>query len=248
MTRKRFLDQIDQLKNAGYRFVDEDEFLLAISGRAPTNDKRLLLTFDDAYEELFNVYLEHLRPREVPILVFIVSSYVGRENTWDLTGGRRRFKHLSWDQIKAMAKAGARFGSHGATHADLTTLDARSLDVEIARSKTDIESALGVTARSFSYPFGRYDQRVKTAVESAGYEAAFSLYPKHCNEIVDRFALRRNGVYIIDTPRTIRWKLERSPVYWFEEMKCRTINGIAVLTPVIKRVSPGRGSSPGPGT
>jgi len=245
-TRKRFLQQIDRLTNSGYRFVDENEYLTAITSRPLTDDKRLLLTFDDGYEEIHDMYLEHLVPRGVPVLVFIVSGYVGRYNVWDLSGGRRRFRHLSWDQIEAMARAGARFGSHGATHADLTTLGASRLEGEIAGSKTAIESVLGTAVRSFSYPFGRYSHRVRTAVEAAGYDAAFSLYPKHRNDVVDRFALRRNGVYVIDTHLSIHWKLERSALHWFEEMKCRTINSVAVLTPVFKRLFPGPQSRPDP--
>jgi hypothetical protein len=80
------------------------------------------------------------------------------------------------------------------------------------------------------------------AVREAGFTTAFSLYPTHSNETVDPFALRRNGVYIIDTPFTIDCKLTRSPLFWFEEMKCRAINQMAVLTPVLKRFSAGPGS------
>lgn len=244
MTRKRFLDQIDRLVSAGYRFIDESEYLAAIAGASASSPRSVLLTFDDGYEALHDMYLDHLRPRGIPVLVFIIAGYAGKDNTWDLSGGRRSFKHLSWSQIAAMSEAGARFGSHGSSHTDLTKVSTGTLDTEIADSKTIIESKLGTEVQSFSYPFGRYNPRVKLAVEAAGYAAGFSLYPKHPNEIVDRFALRRNGVYIIDTPRTIQWKLEPSAMFWFEEMKCRTINSVAVLTPILKRVSPNR--SPGP--
>ncbi|MEJ2722240.1 MAG: polysaccharide deacetylase family protein, partial [bacterium] len=201
-TPRRFLDQIDRLVEAGYRFIGEADYLAAVQHGRPQPPNTLLLTFDDGYEELYEIYLNHLAPRRVPALVFLVSGYAGRYNTWDLSAGRRRFKHLSWSQIRTMADAGARFGSHGATHADLTRVGAGALDDEIAGSKATIESHLGAEVRSFSYPFGRYSRRVKSAVELAGYTAAFSLYPAHSNERVDRFALRRNGVYVIDTPRT----------------------------------------------
>ncbi len=238
MTHGRFLDQIDRLSGAGYRFVDEIDYLAAVREGPRDRANDLLLTFDDGYEELCEMYLEHLVPRGIPALVFVVTGYAGRYNTWDLPRGRR-FRHLSWSQIETMAAAGAFFGSHGSTHADLTRMDARALEREIAGSKDALESRLGTSVKSFSYPFGRYAPHVKTAVERAGYTAAFSLYPRHPNAVIDRFALRRNGIYIIDTPRTIRWKLEPSPVFWFEEMKCRAINAVAVLTPVFKRFYPG---------
>lgn len=78
-----------------------------------------------------------------------------------------------------------------------------------------------------------------------GYEAGFSLYPYHHNSRVERYALRRNGVYVIDAPRWVARKLGRNRVFWLEEMKCRAINAVAVLTPLLKRsgrprVGPGR--------
>ncbi|UCG52369.1 MAG: polysaccharide deacetylase family protein [Candidatus Latescibacterota bacterium] len=240
-TPNRFLGQIDYLIGAGFSFIGEAEFLAALDDPSAGSSKRLLLTFDDGYEELYDMYLDHLVPRGIPILVFLVVGYVGRENTWDLSMGRRSFRHLDWRQIEEMAKKGADFGSHGFSHTDLKTAGAEILDREIARSREIISERIGTPIRSFSYPFGRYTSTIKTTVEAAGYSAAFSLYPRHRNEHIDRFALRRNGVYFIDTPMTINWKLERSRFFWFEEMKCRTINNVAALTPLLKRFSSGPG-------
>ena len=70
-----------------------------------------------------------------------------------------------------------------------------------------------------------------------GYDAAFSLYPAHHNFTFDRFAIRRNGVYIIDPAGWIQTKITPGPLFWLEEMKCRAINAIAAVTPAIKRLS-----------
>ena len=131
-------------------------------------------------------------------------------------------------------------GSHGLDHSDLTGLGCSELDNQLMISRRVIRDEAGIDARSFSYPFGRYNDRVVSAVRKAGYDAAFSLYPKHTNRRIDRFALRRNAVYVIDTPLTLQCKLEQNPLFWFEEMKCRAINGVAVLTPLLKRFGPGR--------
>jgi peptidoglycan/xylan/chitin deacetylase (PgdA/CDA1 family) len=238
---RRFVDQIDRLRDRGYRFIGEDEFYDRLGGRSDDHSRTILLTFDDGYEDIHDVWVEHLAPRGVPVLVFLVTDYVGRENTWDLSLGRKRVRHLTWDEISRMIQDGAGFGVHGATHADLTRAAPEVLEREIVGSRRVVFERTGREARSFSYPFGRYNTAVKTAVEQAGYDGAFSLYPRHSNGHIDRFALRRNGVYVIDTNLTLRWKLERSPFFWFEEMKCRTINSVAVLTPVLKGVSPGPG-------
>ena len=239
-TPDRFAGHVSSLLDRGYRFVGEDDFYRSIADRSLDNGKRILLTFDDGYEEIYDVFMEHLAPRGIPVLVFLVIAYAGRLNTWDLSAGRR-FRHLSWDQVSRMEREGARFGSHGLSHADLTRLPPQTLEREIVESRRVLAGETGKPVRSFSYPFGRSNRRVRALVEKAGYDGAFSLYPEHSNERIDRFALRRNGVYVIDTTATIRWKIEPSPVFWFEEMKCRTINSLAVLTPILKRLSRGPG-------
>lgn len=241
-TPRRLLDQIDRLRDRGYRFIGEDDFYDRLAQRSPDHSRTVLLTFDDGYEGVYEMFTEHLAPRGVPVLVFLVSDYIGKENAWDLSLGRRSFRHLTWDQISRMSQGGAGFGVHGATHSDLTRLPPDALEKEIAGSKRTVSERTGKTVRSFSFPFGRYNDDVKAAVERAGYDGAFSLYPRHSNDHVDRFALRRNGVYVIDTNLALRCKLERTPFFWFEEMKCRAINSVAVLTPILKRVSsdPGR--------
>jgi peptidoglycan/xylan/chitin deacetylase (PgdA/CDA1 family) len=237
-TPRRFLDQIDFLRERGYRFITEDEFYAGLSSPSHERAREVLLTFDDGYEEIHDVFLEHLAPRRIPVLVFLVAEYAGRTNDWDLSLGRPPARHLSWNQVARMAREGAAFGSHGARHIDLTRASADAVKSELDGSRRLIADKTGADVKSFSYPFGRYDARVSAAVRRAGYAGAFSLYPRHSNGVIDRYAMRRNGVYVIDTRLTLRWKLEDGPFFWFEEMKCRTINSVAVLTPILKRPSP----------
>jgi len=240
-TPARFLSQIDFLSERGYRFIGESEFLDGLERPSAGGEKELLLTFDDGYEDVCRLAGPGLLERKIPFHIFLVTDYCGRDNTWDLSLGRRPSRHLSWTTIEEMAGNGVTFGSHGATHRDLIRLSNEERMEELFRSKKEIERKLGRTARTFSYPFGRYDVQLKTLVREAGYEAAFSLYPSHGNDRTDRFALRRNGVYIIDTNRSLLHKLERGGFSWFEEMKCRSINGVAALTPLFKSFSRDRG-------
>jgi len=233
-TPDRFFATIDRLLERGYRFLDESQYLTAIeSADGPSRDA-LFLTFDDGYRELHTVVLPGLAARAVPFHVFLVSEYAGRDNTWDLSLGRRPFRHLSWDEVAEMGARGVTFGSHGATHADLTRLALESVRSELVRSKTEIECRLKRPVRTLSYPFGRYREEVKRAARDAGYEAAFSLYPSHANARFDRYAIRRNAVYIVDPVRLVEAKLAGSRLYWCEEMKCRAINAVAVLTPILR--------------
>jgi peptidoglycan/xylan/chitin deacetylase (PgdA/CDA1 family) len=239
-TPSRFFAQVDYLSDHGFRFIDETEFLAGLEEPPAGGERALFLTFDDGYREIHRFVLPGLVEREIPFHVFLVTDYSGRDNKWDLSLGRRPFRHLSWSDIEEMVGKGITFGSHGATHRDLIRLPERERMEELERSKQAIERRLNKPVRTFSYPFGRYDSALKLLARKAGYEAAFSLYPSHSNERVDRFALRRNAVYIIDTRGAILRKLERRRVSWFEEMKCRSINRVAALTPLFKTYSRNR--------
>jgi peptidoglycan/xylan/chitin deacetylase (PgdA/CDA1 family) len=105
---------------------------------------------------------------------------------------------------------------------------------DLRRSRRAIEEVVGQPVRTLSYPFGRYNSGVEDAAREAGFEAAFSLYPKRKNAQVDPFALRRDAVYVIDPVAVVPRKLERNVFYGWEEMKCRAINAVSVLTPLLK--------------
>ena len=238
-TPSRFAAYVDRLRARGYLFIDEAQYLLALDAPAADRSKQILLTFDDGYTEVHDIAWPALSVRGIPFHVFLVTDYAGRENTWDLSLGRKPFRHLDWAAVREMSGRGVTFGSHTASHADLTRVSHQQAMSDLLRSKRAIEDATGKPVRTLSYPFGRYRASAQAAARDAGFEAAFSLYPSHHNAVTDRFALRRDAVYVIDPVSTIETKLERNPLYGLEEMKCRAINAVAVLTPLLKARYPG---------
>ena len=232
MPPRRFRRQIDGLLAEGWRFIDEASFLDLLDGLREPAEREILLTFDDGYRDLLHT-APFLFDRGVPALVFLVSDFAGRENSWELGLPGRRARHLDWAEIADLSAANVSFGSHGRTHRDLTRLDASELDGELAGSKRAIEDRIGRAIRTFSFPYGRVGARERNAAREAGYEAAFTLYPPR-GAAFDRWRLRREGVWIIDTLGAIRAKMGTGPRSGFEDWKGRAINAVAVLTPVIK--------------
>ena len=230
---ERFERQIDALLAAGFRFIDETLFLDALDGRRESSGREILLTFDDGYRVLLDRAVPALESRGIRALIFLVSAFVGRRNAWELNLPGRRFMHLGWDEIRDLAGRGFAFGSHARTHRDLTRLSLEDLRGELEDSKREIESHLAVPVRSFSYPFGRLNDRVRRAAERAGYRAAFTLCPPRSAR-PDRYALRREGIYVIDSIGNIKAKLGTGLPFLFEDCKGRMINAFAVFTPLFK--------------
>ncbi len=234
MPPKRFISQIDFILQKGYEFIDEVEFIHILEGKRRGTGKEILLTFDDGYGELTANAAPFLRNRGIPALIFLVSSFIGRENEWELHLPWRRFRHLDWREIDSLSGMGFTFGSHSMTHRDLTGLSEQELAEELSGSKEALGRRLGTEVRSLSYPFGRANDRVRKAAEEAGYRAAFSMCPESKNSMPDPFMLRREGVYVIDGRFSISNKLKDGGLFWLEDIKGRVINSVAVLTPFFK--------------
>jgi peptidoglycan/xylan/chitin deacetylase (PgdA/CDA1 family) len=79
--------------------------------------------------------------------------------------------------VEKMLEAGWELGSHTITNADLTALASAELEREVAGSRRILERRFGVRIDNFSYPSGRYDDRVISAVRAAGYVGAQTEIP-----------------------------------------------------------------------
>jgi peptidoglycan/xylan/chitin deacetylase (PgdA/CDA1 family) len=97
----------------------------------------------------------------------------------------------SWQTITDAVRSGLRVGVHSATHRSLPALQERDLRLEVIESRDVIRRRTGVTPEFFAYPYGLWDDRVRRAVRSAGYSAAFTLEQGHNGGSADPWALRR---------------------------------------------------------
>jgi peptidoglycan/xylan/chitin deacetylase (PgdA/CDA1 family) len=177
------------------------------------------ISFDDGYESLCRYGVEILKSHGFTACIFLVAGFVGRKNLWDVWLGPRP-RHLSWNEIFKLKDLGFEFGSHSLTHPDLTRVSGQQLSEEIKGSKECLERHLG-SITLFSYPFGRYNARVREVVKAAGYRLAFTSLPPKSGEPIDPFAYPRIPVHLIDSLSSIKRKLSLNPK---EYRKDRFIN------------------------
>jgi peptidoglycan/xylan/chitin deacetylase (PgdA/CDA1 family) len=101
---------------------------------------------------------------------------------------------MTWQAIRELADAGVAFGSHGATHRDLTRLSRLELEAELAASKQAIEDRLAEPATLFAMPYGSTGPAVRRQIER--------LYSGAVGTRLDRAA---SGADIFDLPRLDMW-------------------------------------------
>ncbi len=79
---------------------------------------------------------------------------------------------MTWEQVRELQRSGMEIGAHTVTHAFLDEGEEAIVGQEIKGSIERIQERLGVRVRLFSYPRGRFAERVKTLLQQTGIEAA----------------------------------------------------------------------------
>jgi peptidoglycan/xylan/chitin deacetylase (PgdA/CDA1 family) len=103
-------------------------------------------------------------------------------------------RRADWARLREVAREGCELGVHSSSHRNLVGLADRELEREIRGSREELAAHTGVSARSFSYPYGLSDDRVRGAVRDAGYEVAVTLHFGLNGRGADPFALQRINV------------------------------------------------------
>lgn len=159
-----FERQMRLLKDTGFETITLDEFLGYMKGQpAKLPEKPIVLTFDDGYEDNFTTALPILEKFRFKAALFMVGINIDRA------------KRLSSPQLREMAANGFGIEGHSMTHPDLTGLGNDKLRWEIVQSKKLAEQATHQKVLGFAYPGGFYNLQTLQAVESAGYECAFTV-------------------------------------------------------------------------
>jgi peptidoglycan/xylan/chitin deacetylase (PgdA/CDA1 family) len=119
----------------------------------------VLLTFDDGYSDNYHYAYPLVLKKRVPITVFLSTGEVGTAENM-----------LTWKQVEEMHDSKlVEFASHGVNHKRLRLCDDEEVLFELTESKKVLETKMGKPMKSFCYPYGAFDKRVRRLVFKAGY-------------------------------------------------------------------------------
>ena len=112
--------------------------------------RAVAITFDDAYESVRDRAVPLLDSHGWPTTIFVVSSQLGGNNSWDVDAPRAQL--LDADALSALARAGHEIGSHSRNHLRIRGLDEASARHELAGSRAALEQQIGAPILSFAFP------------------------------------------------------------------------------------------------
>ena len=153
--------------------------------------RHVVITFDDAYLNLFTKGLPVLQETGVRAITYVVASLIGKSNQWDDAIGARHEPLMDRSQLQEWLKAGHEIGSHGMSHRFLTSLSLDDARREIVDSKKLLEDTFGQSVRHYCYPYGDWNESIRDMVHEAGYETATTTISGFNPAGTDSFALRR---------------------------------------------------------
>lgn len=168
VTYQEFEEHLRLIQKSGLTPISMDQLITHLRTGVPLPEKPILLTFDDGYGGHYEFVYPLLKKYGYPAVFSIYTSNIGK-NT-----GR---SHVTWEQLRQLAADSLiTIAAHSVTHpADLRELPDDKLQMEVLESKQLLEAELGISIRYFTYPEGKYDQRVANSVQSAGYLAALTM-------------------------------------------------------------------------
>jgi peptidoglycan/xylan/chitin deacetylase (PgdA/CDA1 family) len=160
VSRAEFAAHVDAVEASGRVAIRITELAAALRAQRPLPDRAVVITFDDGLADTYEA-MELLRAHDLVSTVYVTSGEVGARD------------RLSPVQLAALAGLpGIEVGAHAVRHRRLDELDDAELADELRGSKAQLEDLTQRSIRSFAYPHGSYDGRVREAVIAAGFRSA----------------------------------------------------------------------------
>ena len=172
-----FIEHIAAIKNNGFEFYNPKLFNEQFN--EPKENKKILLTIDDAFLSFYENAWPILKKNEIPFILFVSTEPIGKRG------------YMTWEQIKEIEKENFAFiGNHSHTHEYLINFSFSDFKDDIKKSIKIFNSNLGYNPIFFSYPFGEYSLEQKNFIKK-NFKYAFGQHSGVIDSTKDKYELPR---------------------------------------------------------
>ena len=168
VSERQLTEEVQRLQGFGRRFVTAGELC-----DEPADDAAVL-TFDDGWADALTVVAPLLVSLGVRGTFYVCPGLFGNP---DDQGYSPEGRVLTRAEAGELHELGMELGAHSLHHSALPGIGDFELRDEIEGSRDEIAAITGEPCRTFAYPFGLHDARVRDATEAAGFELAFQFAP-----------------------------------------------------------------------
>ena len=191
-----FKDQINYLiKNNEFKIYDTSIFFQ----RIPTSG--VCVTFDDGHEDNYKLAAPFLIKKKIPFTIFVISNFI--KNNKEGYMNEIMLKELSKNPLVTI-------GSHTSSHKNLIKLSNQEIYNELYFSKLYLEDQINKKIEMISYPFGKFNSRIKKIVDDVGYKIAFTSRFGTNKIFHDNLEVRRTEIWNTDELETFIDKMNNN--------------------------------------
>lgn len=160
---------IETYHQQGHRFVSIDEACDIIS-KGRTNHPFVCLTFDDGYQDNYDIAYPILKQYEVPFAIYVTTGFI--DNRLPMWWYSKEKLGINTESLKKIdADPLCTIGAHTVSHPRLDTLSLDDQQKEIAQSRQELESLLGHPVHHFSYPHGAYNAETLSIINKQTFRS-----------------------------------------------------------------------------
>ena len=167
LSAQEFEGHLEYLKQNDYTVVDLASAITAVQQGTELPEKAIVITFDDAWRNIYEQGLPLLQQYDYPFTVFVNTDPVDQNNRHAMT----------WDMLRDLKKQGVTLANHTRDHDYLVRKPmyndqwlAATLD-NINYAQQRLTDELGPVPKWLAYPFGEYNDQLKLALKNRGYIA-----------------------------------------------------------------------------
>jgi peptidoglycan/xylan/chitin deacetylase (PgdA/CDA1 family) len=144
---------------------------------AEGSGKRMVaVTFDDAFQCVFDEALPLLARDEIPATIFVPTGSLGRPAGWmATTSGATQV--VGREQLRALDSRRVRVGSHTVTHPRLGEIERTRVQAELGESRRSLEQLCGTPVTMLALPYGSSSPEVMAMAAATGYDRVFANIP-----------------------------------------------------------------------
>lgn len=190
-----FAAQLGWLRDNGYHTISVDQLEAFLYEGAVLPEHPIMLTFDDGYMSNYVYAAPLLREYGFTAVIFTITSQIAQE-------GSAAAPDQAIPQTREMMEACQdvfTYASHtdnlhtavGSGRSALTEADKAAAASDLHRSLDALAGIPGSTSRVFAYPYGFYNDRVKTMLRENGVRMAFRATAGQLTRDTDPYALPR---------------------------------------------------------
>ena len=179
-TLKELEKEFNYFKDKGYKVVPMMDIVNKVKNKEEVPSNWVAFNIDDSYKSFYENGLPLFKKFNYPFTLFV---YVEATE-------KKYSDFMTWEQIKEASKYGE-ISLHSYSHKHMTHLTNKEIFEDTKKSYDMFVEKLGFKPFGYVYPYGEYDQRVKTEMKKFDFKYIANQSSGSVNSKSDVFDLNR---------------------------------------------------------